>query len=205
MRRSRSTSPTCRSSGLATTRCWAWRASTAGWWRDLRDSEFVVRAEARPGPGPGDPAPLIHTPTESDVGGDISLDRHPHPHDDPARRGLRGRVGKQPIVLTFATPLLCQSRVCGPVVDIAEQVKAEYGDKADFIHMEIYRDNEVAQGLRPQVRRAAAPLGALGLHDRQERQDRRPHRGRLQRGGAGGRGPKAIDRPSPPRRPRPPR
>ena len=61
-------------------------------------------------------------------------------------------VGKKPVVLVFATPLLCQSRVCGPVVDIAEQVKSELGDKADFIHMEIYNDNEIAKGERPQVR-----------------------------------------------------
>ena len=40
-------------------------------------------------------------------------------------------VGKKPAVLLFATPALCQSRVCGPVVDIAEQVKAERGDEAD--------------------------------------------------------------------------
>ena len=61
-------------------------------------------------------------------------------------------VGKKPIVLLFATPRLCQSRVCGPVVDIAEEVKSERGDDADFIHMEIYKDNEIDQGCRPQVR-----------------------------------------------------
>ena len=60
-------------------------------------------------------------------------------------------LGKKPIVLLFATPLLCQSRVCGPVVDVAAQVKDEYRDQADFIHMEIYNDNEVNKGFRPQV------------------------------------------------------
>ena len=33
-------------------------------------------------------------------------------------------LGKKPVVLLFATPLLCQSRVYGPVADIAEEVKA---------------------------------------------------------------------------------
>jgi len=60
-------------------------------------------------------------------------------------------VGKKPAVLLFATPALCQSRVCGPVVDIAEQVKARGPKGAAFIHQEIYRDNEVSKGLRPQV------------------------------------------------------
>jgi hypothetical protein len=60
-------------------------------------------------------------------------------------------VGKQPIVLVFATPALCQSRVCGPVVDVAQQVADEYKGKADFIHMEVYNDNEVSKGIRPQL------------------------------------------------------
>ena len=49
-----------------------------------------------------------------------------------------------------------KSRVCGPVTDVAEQVKSEYGDRADFIHMEIYNDNDVNKGVRPQF----AALGA---------------------------------------------
>ena len=54
-------------------------------------------------------------------------------------------------MLLFATPQFCQSRVCGPVVDVAEQAKEEYGDKAAFIHMEIYKDND-PQAVRSQVR-----------------------------------------------------
>ena len=56
----------------------------------------------------------------------------------------------------FATPQLCQSRVCGPVVDIAEQLKKTYGNRVQFIHQEVYMDNEVDNGLRP-------PLKAFGL------------------------------------------
>jgi hypothetical protein len=37
------------------------------------------------------------------------------------------------------------------VTDVTEQVKSEYGDRADFIHMEIYQDNDVNKGVRPQV------------------------------------------------------
>ena len=50
-------------------------------------------------------------------------------------------LGKKPVVLLFATPALCQSRVCGPVVDVAEQVKRDRPDDAAYIHMEIYEDN----------------------------------------------------------------
>jgi hypothetical protein len=55
------------------------------------------------------------------------------------------------VVLVFATPLLCQSRVCGPVVDVAAQVQHRFGSRVAFIHQEIYRDNDVAKGFRPQV------------------------------------------------------
>lgn len=82
-------------------------------------------------PKPGEKAPVIHTPTSQDYA---------------------ETLGKEPIVLLFATPEFCQSRVCGPVVDVAEQAKQEYGDEAAFIHMDIYNGNDPENGVRPQVR-----------------------------------------------------
>jgi hypothetical protein len=102
-------------------------------------------------PGPGDEAPVIHTPTVADVGGNVSEIDTRDPPSKQHESDFADVVGEKPVVLTFATPLLCQSRVCGPVVDVAEQVKDQYGDRAEFIHMEIYRDNEVDKGFRPQV------------------------------------------------------
>jgi len=61
-------------------------------------------------------------------------------------------LGKQPVVLLFATPQLCQSRVCGPVVDIELQLQARYGDRVAFIHQEVYVDNQVDKGLRKPLR-----------------------------------------------------
>ena len=103
-------------------------------------------------PDVGDPAPSVHTPTLAEVGGDAeAIDTRVPPstmHGDD----LAEVLGKEPAVLLFATPALCLSRVCGPVVDVAEQVKAEYGDEAAFIHQEIYVDNIAGPGnLRPQV------------------------------------------------------
>ena len=66
-------------------------------------------------------------------------------------------LGKEPILLLFATPKFCQSRVCGPVVDVAQQVQHEFEGKANFIHMEIYNENDPSQGVRPQVRRFHLP------------------------------------------------
>jgi hypothetical protein len=103
-------------------------------------------------PEPGQRAPVIHTPTAQDVGGDVSKITTRNPPDTQNKVDFAEALGKQPIVLLFATPEFCQSRVCGPVVDVAEQAKQEYGDKAAFIHMEIYNGNDPENGVRPQVR-----------------------------------------------------
>ena len=103
-------------------------------------------------PGVGEKAPLIHTPTAADAGGDISKVTTRIPPDTQSEVDYADVFGKEPIVLLFATPQFCQSRVCGPVVDVAEQVKQAYGDKARFIHMEIYKDNDPSKGVRAQVR-----------------------------------------------------
>ena len=106
-----------------------------------------VRVSAKDAvPGVGDPAPKVETPTTKSVGGDVGKIDTRTPPDTMHDVNLADALGKKPIVLLFATPALCQSRVCGPVVDIAEEVKAESGGKADFIHMEIYRDNTIAPG-----------------------------------------------------------
>jgi hypothetical protein len=103
-------------------------------------------------PRPGQEAPLIHTPTPADVGGDLSKITTRIPPDTQNRVDYADAFGKEPIILLFATPQFCQSRVCGPVVDVAEQVKQLYGDKAAFIHMEIYEDNDPSKPARPQVK-----------------------------------------------------
>jgi hypothetical protein len=105
-----------------------------------------------PVPAPGDAPPRIHTPTEADVTGDLaSIDTRVPPAKEMHQADFADVLGQKPVVLVFATPLLCQSRVCGPVVDIALQLQAEYGDRVEFVHMEIYNDNEVNQGPREQV------------------------------------------------------
>jgi hypothetical protein len=108
-------------------------------------------------PKSGQRAPLIHTPTAQEAGGDLSKITTRIPPDSQNGVDYADALGKEPIVLLFATPQFCQSRVCGPVVDVAEQAKHEYGDKAAFIHMEIYNENDPDQKVRPQVREFHLP------------------------------------------------
>jgi hypothetical protein len=117
----------------------------------------VVPKKADPVPAVGQAPPRIHTPTEAEAGGDLSKIDTRAPHDDMHKVDFADVLGKKPVVMIFATPLLCQSRVCGPVVDVTAQVQDEYRDKADFIHMEIYNDNEINKGTRPQVNAFGLP------------------------------------------------
>ncbi len=108
-------------------------------------------------PRVGQKAPKISTPTAEDAGGDLSKITTRLPPDTQNRVDYADALGKEPVVLLFATPQFCQSRVCGPVVDVAEEVKEQYGDEAAFIHMEIYNDNDPNKGVRPQVRAYRLP------------------------------------------------
>jgi hypothetical protein len=119
-------------------------------------------------PRPGQKAPKIHTPTAADVHGDLAKITTRIPPDTQNEVDYADALGKEPILLLFATPQFCQSRVCGPVVDVTEQLKQEYGDKAAFIHMEIYKDNDPNKGVRSQVRAFNLPsepwLFAINRH-----------------------------------------
>jgi hypothetical protein len=104
-------------------------------------------------PGPGDRAIRVHTPTMQSVGGRIKEIDTRVPPDTMHAVDLADALDQhRPTLLLFSTPGLCQSRVCGPVTDVAEEVKPEFAGRVDFIHMEIYNHNNALKGLRPQVR-----------------------------------------------------
>ena len=105
-------------------------------------------------PGPpevGQRAIRVHTPTATSVHGDLSKIDTRVPPDDMHDADLFDVLGHKPVVLVFATPQLCVSRVCGPIVDEVEQVKSQIGGRAAFIHMEIYNGNDINKGFRPQL------------------------------------------------------
>jgi len=101
----------------------------------------------------GEAAPHVATETVASAGGDMAAIETRDPADTMHKTSLTDVLGKKPVALLFATPALCQTRVCGPVTDIAEQLKAEYGDRVEFIHQEVYEDNQVSKGLREPLRR----------------------------------------------------
>ncbi|MCA1691347.1 MAG: hypothetical protein LC733_03765 [Actinobacteria bacterium] len=49
-------------------------------------------------------------------------------------------AAKRPILAVFATPVYCQSQFCGPVTDMVAGLAHTYGDRASFVHIEIWKD-----------------------------------------------------------------
>lgn len=112
----------------------------------------VVSAEKDAVPDVGEMAPIVETDTRGTVGGNLDLlDTRVPPAPQLHEESFADVVGKEPVVLLFATPQLCQSRVCGPVTDEMLQVRSEVGDKATFIHQETYVDNNLQKGFRPSL------------------------------------------------------
>ena len=108
-------------------------------------------------PGVGERPPRVETDTLGSARGDVaSIDTRVPPSDMHAR-SFADVVGRKPVALLFATPQLCQSRVCGPVTDVALELKAKYGDRVEFIHQEVYADNDPNKGLREPLQRFNLP------------------------------------------------
>lgn len=116
--------------------------------------EMPVRSRDMKGlpPDVGERAIPVDTPTITSVGGDATkISTRIPPAEPMLRENLADVLGTKPVVLVFATPQLCASRICGPVVDVAMQVQADHGDGVAFIQQEIYEGNEIANGFTEQV------------------------------------------------------
>lgn len=47
---------------------------------------------------------------------------------------------KEPALVVFSTPVYCVSRFCGPITDMVSELHDEFADRANFIHVEVWRD-----------------------------------------------------------------
>jgi hypothetical protein len=91
-------------------------------------------------PGYGEPAVRSASLTANDVGGDVS---HICTNQPPCELHMLSIAdalapGQKPLLVSFATPALCTSATCGPELDAVVQLSKAYGDRANFIHVEIY-------------------------------------------------------------------
>ena len=119
-------------------------------------SQIEVQAKS-PVPGRGDPAPKVATDTVASAGSLEAVDTRVPPARELHEQSFADVAGDKPVALLFATPQLCQSRVCGPVTDIMLQLREKYGDRMEFIHQEVFVDNNQQKGLRPPLREFGLP------------------------------------------------
>ncbi len=101
-------------------------------------------------PEVGEEAPASRTPTLASAHGNLARLTTRVP---PDRALLRYSVADSlaahaPFVVTFATPRWCQSRLCGPVVDVVDYVRRRFAHTVPvrFIHVEVYKGNNPRNG-----------------------------------------------------------
>ncbi len=100
-------------------------------------------------PAVGDRAIPSRTPTLASAHGNVAGLTTASPPDLSLLRYsvADSMTGHVPFVLVFATPKFCTSRTCGPEVDVAQAVQRRFASTGvRFIHVEVYTDNNPAQG-----------------------------------------------------------
>lgn len=101
-------------------------------------------------PAVGDRAPAVDNPTvdSPDVPA-VAIDSRAQNNDgqvpDPALHDLTvagALANDRPTVLLISTPVYCLSQFCGPITERVEALQQTYGDRADFVHLEVWRNYE---------------------------------------------------------------
>jgi hypothetical protein len=104
--------------------------------------------EDTPEPSVGEPAPASEQLTLADVDDiseiDSSAPPRPHMHEITVADALQLA---RPIVVAIGTPAFCESRVCGPVMEMAIDPNYEkFKDEVTFIHIEPFQLAELRAG-----------------------------------------------------------
>jgi hypothetical protein len=110
----------------------------------------VVVRKRSAAPSIGDRALATRSPTLASTKGNLTaLTTSRRPDRALYERSIaQALAAKEPFVVTFATPQFCQTRTCGPGVDVVTAVRKKPGSAGvRFIHVEIYADNDPAKGV----------------------------------------------------------
>jgi hypothetical protein len=99
----------------------------------------------------GERAPKVHTPTLEELGDDVDSIDTRTPPSTMHEADLAEVLGRRPAVMLFAHLSPCEAGVCVSVVDVAEQVKAKWGERVEFVYMDAYKNHDPQQGFAPQA------------------------------------------------------
>ena len=112
-------------------------------------TSFLVKDESEtPSVGSSAPASVTHILADAE---DISrITSSPEPDPELYQLSIDEALTQdKPLVIVFATPAFCVSATCGPQVGELTKVKAIVGDRANFIHVEVFEDPHLIENHRP--------------------------------------------------------
>ena len=103
--------------------------------------------EATEAPAVGAPAPRSHSKTVSGVQALEELSTGSMIDPDLYQVTIADAAGSAlPTVVVFASPAFCANEVCGPQVEVLQQIKDAYRGQANFIHVDLYENPHEIQG-----------------------------------------------------------
>ncbi|MBM3935002.1 MAG: hypothetical protein FJ319_12010 [SAR202 cluster bacterium] len=106
---------------------------------DVRDSTLA--------PNEGESAVKSRTRTASDVKSLAELTTGSLRDGDLYQVSIADAVsGGKPAVVVFASPAFCINAVCGPQVDVLQELKNSYKGQGSFIHVDFYENPDKIQG-----------------------------------------------------------
>ncbi|MDA0676997.1 MAG: hypothetical protein O2788_03205 [Chloroflexi bacterium] len=95
----------------------------------------------------GEPAPPSRNRTLADVSNVYELTTGSLADESLYQTTIADALNRQhPFVVVFASPAFCTSAVCGPQVEVVSELRAKFGSKADFIHVDLYENPQEIQG-----------------------------------------------------------
>ena len=115
---------------------------------DSRSAQLSFQvAEATEALDVGVPAVLSENKTLADVDDIEELTTGTLQDPDLYRTTIADAVGSgMPTVIVMASPAFCINAVCGPQVDVLQQLKDKYKGQANFIHVDFYDNPDEIQG-----------------------------------------------------------
>ena len=112
-------------------------------------SKFTVK-ETSDTPSIGAPAPASVTLTAADVDDLSHISTANPPDPDFYQLSLHEALDQgKPFVVVFATPAFCVSATCGPQLSELGKVKEQFEGRANFVHVEVFKDPHLITGGRP--------------------------------------------------------
>jgi hypothetical protein len=117
--------------------------------QSVQTSPFSVARHSL-APAVGSLAPRTNNPTTATVPA-TKLDSGRPPDDMHLLSIAQAIAQHKPLVVLFATAAYCQSRLCGPEIEVVQGLERQFRGPVNFVHIEIYKNANPQYGLAPAV------------------------------------------------------